>query len=604
MKRIIVLLIFVVFIAGAILGWRYYKQNFTVTLPEYAVPEKRVWLEQNWSAAERTWFHHADQGTISFGIPYEWFSALERPESPLGEPGLLSDPVYLDRFGFIPDSPATASSVLPVGFAHGGPMKHPEGGPWLNPQTKQDMTTLGLTCAACHTGRFTYNKTAVFVDGGPAITRVDDLQKGIGTALLYARYLRFSRFADRVLGPGASEEAKGTLRTELSDVVAQYGHVRDLMKAVNARSVEEGFARLDALNRIGNSVFAIDLKTDSNFTAQSAPVHFPRIWNASWFEWVQYNGSIQQPMVRNAGEALGVLAQVNLTLEKNNLFESTVRIDELYKIEQVLAGSPPPDAKHGFPGLSSPKWPEEILPKISRELAAKGAVLYKNICQECHLPPVNTPEFWDSPRWLPPNAAGERYLDLEVIPVEHIGTDPAQAVDMKNRKVTTPPNLGIKTNGFGGALGDLVQNAVNYWYDQQNPPTPAATRETMNGNRPNGIRDGIGPEDKPGYKVRPLNGIWATPPYLHNGSVPNVYALLSPVDERPKTFFLGNREYDPENLGYRTEEVPGAFELDTSKRGNYNTGHEFNDDSKKPGVIGRKLSPDERRAVIEFLKTL
>src|SRR6185369_11201260 len=164
MKRILVLLIVIVFISGGVWGWQYYHQNFTVTLPEYSVPEKTVWLEQNWSTGERTWFHHADQGTMTFGIPYEWFTALERPESPFGQPGLLSDPVYLDRFGFIPDSPATARSPLPVGFAHGGPMKHPEGGRWLNPQTKQDMTTLGLTCAACHTGRFTYNRTAVYVD--------------------------------------------------------------------------------------------------------------------------------------------------------------------------------------------------------------------------------------------------------------------------------------------------------------------------------------------------------------------------------------------------------------------------------------------------------
>ena len=52
----------------------------------------------------------------------------------------------------------------------------------------------------------------------------------------------------------------------------------------------------------------------------------------------------------------------------------------------------------------------------------------------------------------------------------------------------------------------------------------------MNGYRPVGVRAPLQ------YKVRPLNGIWATPPYLHNGSVPTLYALLSPVEERPKKF--------------------------------------------------------------------
>ena len=80
----------------------------------------------------------------------------------------------------------------------------------------------------------------------------------------------------------------------------------------------------------------------------------------------------------------------------------------------------------------------------------------------------------------------------------------------------------------------------------------------MDGNRPNGLRAPLA------YKVRPLNGVWATPPYLHNGSVPNVYALLSPVSERPTKFYLGNREYDPVNLGYVTEKLTNGFEYDTS----------------------------------------
>src|SRR5712672_1888448 len=48
-----------------------------------------------------------------------------------------------------------------------------------------------------------------------------------------------------------------------------------------------------------------------------------------------------------------------------------------------------------------------------------------------------------------------------------------------------------------------------------------------------------------------LDGVWATPPYLHNGSVPNIYALLSPVSERPKSFYLGRREFDPFCVGYQ-----------------------------------------------------
>jgi hypothetical protein len=90
---------------------------------------------------------------------------------------------------------------------------------------------------------------------------------------------------------------------------------------------------------------------------------------------------------------------------------------------------------------------------INADLAAKGAALYKNLCQGCHMAPVTDAEFWTSARWLPPNSVGERYLDLEQISIDHIGTDPAEAEDMKNRRVLTPPRLGITSDQFGVALG-------------------------------------------------------------------------------------------------------------------------------------------------------
>ena len=53
-------------------------------------------------------------------------------------------------------------------------------------------------------------------------------------------------------------------------------------------------------------------------------------------------------------------------------------------MEQMIEGDKPPNAKDGFSGLKSPKWPEDILPKIDRTLADKGGELYKEHCQECH----------------------------------------------------------------------------------------------------------------------------------------------------------------------------------------------------------------------------
>ena len=583
------------------------RDEFTVELPKYPPIENVVWLDQNWTAAQQEWFHHADQGTQTFGIPYEWFIALEQPGLSFGPPHLLSDPLYLDRYGFIPYDTDSNKPELPIGFAHGGQVLDVSGTPLRNPQTNAEMTSLGFTCAACHTGRFTYQKTTVLIDGGSGLTNVQNFQKAVGLSIVYTHLLpwRFARFTDRVLGPAASDDAKAKLRKQFDAVYKQIKDVAALEKLVKTQSVDEGFARLDALSRIGNTVFALDLDHHENFVAYSAPVHFPRVWDASWFGWVQYNGSIQQPMTRNAGEALGVRATVNFPTAKDQLPTSSVQVNTIFQLEQLLAGAKPPAAENRFTGLLSPRWPDKILPPIDTKLAAEGATLYRAHCKRCHLPATSDPDFWTAPQWSPANAAGERYLNLNMIDIARVGTDPAQAEDMKKRTVAIPANLGITNDAgkvvtsddFGDALRQLVSTVVNRWYDSQVPPTSPAMRDKMNGFRPDGIRAPLQ------YKARPLDGIWATPPYLHNGSVPNLYAVLSPIAERPRVFYLGNREYDPIDIGYRTEKFPGGFRLDTSIRGNSNSGHEFNNGSGK-GIIGPLLTPDERRALIEYLKTL
>ena len=94
------------------------------------------------------------------------------------------------------------------------------------------------------------------------------------------------------------------------------------------------------------------------------------------------------------------------------------------------------------------------------------------------------------------------------------------------------------------------------------------------------------------YKARPLNGIWATAPFLHNGSIPNLWELLKPADQRVTNFFVGSREIDTTNVGFKSDEGPSEF--DTSLKGNLNTGHEY----------GTALSDVKKRQLIEYLKSL
>ena len=125
--------------------------------------------------------------------------------------------------------------------------------------------------------------------------------------------------------------------------------------------------------------------------------------------------------------------------------------------------------------------------------------------------------------------------------------------------------------------------------------------------------NGFGRVDVPqriaAYKPRPLGGVWATAPFLHNGSVPTIFDLLSPVEERPKEFRVGSREYDAEKLGLK-EPASGYWLYDTKKDGNHNTGHEFSREYKERkkdappsgGIIGPFLEKPDRLAIIEHLK--
>ena len=127
------------------------------------------WLDQGWDPHERQWFHHADQGTATFLIPYDWFLHLERPRlRPFGDPGLMIDPDYIQGFGFIPSSVDDHFNPdgLPVGFVKAVDQ--------LDPITGRRVAPVGLTCAACHTAQLSYRGTAMYVDGGPAIANVTD----------------------------------------------------------------------------------------------------------------------------------------------------------------------------------------------------------------------------------------------------------------------------------------------------------------------------------------------------------------------------------------------------------------------------------------------
>lgn len=99
-----------------------------------------------------------------------------------------------------------------------------------------------------------------------------------------------------------------------------------------------------------------------------------------------------------------------------------------------------------------------------------------------------------------------------------------------------------------------------------------------------------------GYANVPLDGIWARAPYLHNGSVPNLHALLLPDSQRPSGFYRGYDVYDPAQMGFISDGPEASkvgFYVDTNVPGNSSQGHSY----------GTSLSDKEKQDLIEYLKT-
>ena len=565
-------------------------------------------------------------------------------------PDAKTEPAPDNLFGLRP-TPVENFDGLPVGFARLTGLANPGTG-----QPEPDR--IGLTCAACHTGSIRYKGVSVRFDGGPAMVELRKLESATGLSILYTLKVpgRFGRFAARVLGPDASQGERDKLKTDLAavgDYLLNQKQIYDkTIKNKGQKDTDEGFGRLDALNRIGNQVFYTDLALgglsglENNLHADDAPVSFPPIWTVPWFWWAQYDASIEQPLIRNAGEALGVSALINLSPDHppEALFRSSVALENLVRIEAMLRGSDPfaRDPK-GFGGLNSPKWPSQLFPddpawKIRPERVAKGRAIYAEICVECHLGPVNDPafdaqfpdkSFWSSKQW-------DRDPKGAVLnPVEKgaagMGTDPAQSNVLALRQVQVPgflnlqpaedlgtqwkckdlPTFSSTEMPFAIALMIVVDKVSRKWMKDRDVQEPALTQLWgQRSNCPNPLS-----KIKPQYRARPLNGVWATAPYLHNGSVPSLYWMLKPAAERPRQFCMGARDFDPEQVGFHVDagEAPKCSNGETlfsttdadgkAINGNSVLGHSL---EGKPamGIIGRMLSDEERYDLIEYLKTL
>jgi len=575
-----------------------------------------TYAEQGWWPADRNTFYTTSQGSRM--MPYAWFKALRRLDV---DQSFAAD--KLQRYGYLPNDPSPDGNPegLPVGFVIDGTAA---------------SAYLGMTCAACHTGQLEYRQNGVTralrLDGAPANV---DFQEFLTDLLAASRATltqpdRFDAFVREVVGPGYTSAKATQVKDDFGKWVAQFGEFMD--KSLPATS-PWGPGRLDAFGMIFNRVVARDLGVVDNFKTADAPVSYPFLWNASRQDRTQWNGGVPNGLYihalgRNTGEVFGVFADfaprrlvppTKVSPAVIDYTKNSVRFDGLQTLEEKIAV------------LRPPPWPRDLF-GLDDSLAALGKPLFEAHCSGCHAvqASVDVPGAWRTP-------------------VLAVGTDPKMALNsarMSDAGLLTgalmpPPAIGARI-GNPAKAGDMLANTVvgTLLAEAVVPPVPPPAKLAQSGVF-RALRKDLA--DLPGenldalldpklsarakaeamikvrafinaklsnlfrpppaiagaaYESRVLNGIWATAPYLHNGSVPNLWELLKPAKDRRTSFMVGSRVFDPKNVGYDTDQSPfknGRFVADPANaNGNGNGGHEY----------GTALTDEQRWAIIEYLKTL
>lgn len=532
-----------------------------------------IYLDQAWSQDDRDWYYNFSQGATV--MSYDIFLNLEVADSQ----ELFRSDANSERYGLIPQPANQWSNPdgLPIGISKTVISKPA----WKGAATGEFA---GVTCSMCHNSELRYQGKRIRIDGGN--NNALDFQAYIQALDAAMRATlkdsaKFDRLASRL--NATSADAKAKLRARFEEQ-ASLTHTYSTRSA--ATPSPWGPARIDALTMIQNRMTANLTGIPENTSTPIAPVKPPFLWNAPQGLWTQWAAIIQDPIVRNLGETMGVYMDINLRAGSpaEGLFASNAAIPALQRVENDLGR------------LAPPSWPEEIFGKIDREKAQAGKALFVTNCASCH-------NVWPY-RWTEPNKFGKRFVLVGLVPQSSIGTDPTQAEAIRPFAITGPlsDNLPGELRGkavlpsmeFKAGLGrsileraladvkmtDAEKANLHGYREYPHPPTPDRV-----------------------YKAAPRDGVWATAPFMHNGSVPNLYEMLIPARERTKKFYVG-REFDPVKVGVDTSGKSGRFMLDTALVGNSNAGHSFEEGPRGNGVIGPLLTDEQRWALVEYLKSI
>jgi hypothetical protein len=512
---------------------------------------KETDLDQNWDCNTSADFWFRSQGSQI--IPYKWFLSLE--EANTMDP-FASDKNLVDRIGYIAVPAWAQASVgnrnaghLPIGFAS-------------DTDLRTGISYLGLTCAACHTGQLKFPGIAepVIVNGGQGLGDFEKFFKELVQALeaTVNDDSKFKRFSAKV---GAwPVDLRSQLKIETGRLQIRLNY--------NSPAVASGFGRVDAFGQIFNQIVAW---TNGDQSPADAPVSYPALWLAPKLEHVQWNGvasnvTVNGPMLRNLGEVMGVFARFRYTPIPLVPFPSSINKANMNALEKEIET------------LWPPRWPGPI-DAVQKD---GGAQIYKDYCLTCH--PLNARTDVN-----PTNKIKVKILED--------GTDSRMAQRFLDRshalgKLRYWPDGSSQFKTAGLPTTGQIELGLALLRVWVGPGGPSLTADNL----PQNTMDVLSTLFKSdlGYKAGPLNGVWATAPYLHNGSVPTLMELLN-ANRSQNGFCVGSRNLDVKDIGYTPECINEESKINLSIDGNRNTGHSWGADD---------LSDPEKRQLIEYLKSL
>lgn len=599
-RKIVIYLICFVFIAYG-LATLYFWPDAELAEVNYDQADVEV-IDFSYSngltGADQAEYHHLSQGSEIF--PIRLLRALENPDT--GAPFMEN----MERFGLLPSHDRDDGIAVGLTLAKN---RHSAG-----------IEVVGITCAACHVAEIRHNGKGVRVDGAPNMFDMQkfyadmfaavehakssrEIRRRVGQRLFAQSYAEYGSFAPllRPLDLMADMVNVGLnwdsiqARKDLAEVIQKAIKRRDETKDCDDPAVKctSGPGRLDAFN--GTRNFLLARLSEENLVELDAPVKFPPVWGFQDFEWVEWSQNTNSTMERNFTETLGAGATVRLEPGSHDRFATSIPARNMHRLEELAYA------------ITPPVWPEEVLGEIDRDLAAAGEAVYNQRCAACH---DYTVADYKANGILPLRRFSQRQIGVDptatsrvACPVPNVGDLPVAKTRFtaeQSDKLSHCKGVVAGEAFEGYAFSDVVKTAVakikakSYEADGVTAEEQAYYEDVE---RRGGVywRDTLLDDGKP-FAARPLHGVWAAAPYLHNGSVPTLRDLLTPPDQRIKRFPLGHREYDPVKIGYRTDlpEAEWRYAVDTvNDSGSSNAGHLF----------GTTLPEAEKAALLEYLKT-